>query len=122
MNKIILSVMAFFVAIGVAFADLKIWDGTADVSWYESSAQAYNITTAEQLAGLAKMVNEGNTFKGKTVILGADIFLNDTAGVTDLAWISDERNVWTPIGNGDHPFMGEFDGMAGAKKRKIYGL
>lgn len=122
MNKIILSVMAFFVAIGVAFADPKIWDGTADVSWYESSAQAYNITTAEQLAGLAKMVNEGNTFKGKTVILGADIFLNDTAGVTDLAWISDERNVWTPIGNGDHPFMGEFDGMAGAKKRKIYGL
>ena len=35
------------------------WDGTADTSWYvghEADAK-YHITTAEQLAGLAQLVN-----------------------------------------------------------------
>ena len=100
----------------------KIWDGTADVSWYESSAQAYNLTTAEQLAGLATLVNNGNTFAGKTITLGADIFLNDTAGVGAGAWANITRRSWTPIGTNSHPFKGEFDGIAGKKNRKIYGL
>ena len=62
----------------MAIAAPAIWDGTADVSWYDASAQAYNLTTAEQLAGLAQLVNNGNAFAGKTITLGADIFLNDT--------------------------------------------
>ena len=50
----------------MAIAAPAIWDGTADVSWYVSSAQAYNLTTAEQLAGLAKLVNQGtSSFEGK---------------------------------------------------------
>ena len=36
----------------------KIWDGTADVSWYDESKTEFTITTAEQLAGLAKLVND----------------------------------------------------------------
>lgn len=126
MNKIILSVMAFFVAIGVAFAAPKIWDGTADVSWYEASAQAYNITTAEQLAGLAKLVNDGTSdFKGKTITIGADIFLNDTTGWGDGTWGNDAADLkeWTSIGKKeDKPFRGELDGAAGKKNRRIYGL
>lgn len=35
------------------------WDGSADTSWYTSApdASAYHISTAEQLAGLAQLVN-----------------------------------------------------------------
>ena len=109
--------------IGVLNAAPAIWDGSADISWYEPGAQAYNLTTAEQLAGLAKLVNEGTSnFDGKTITLGADIFLNDTAGIGEGIWASVPRTKWTPIGSSLHPFRGEFDGIAGKKNRKIYGL
>jgi hypothetical protein len=73
-----------------------------DTAWYSSSQSEFTITTPEQLAGLAKLVNEGNSFEGKTVKLGANIMLNDTAK-------------WTPIGKfistkKAHWFMGTFDG------------
>ena len=119
MRKII---MACATWVGVSFAAPAIWDGTADDSWYEPSAQAYNLTTAEQLAGLAKLVNDGNTFAGKTITLGADIFLNDTTGAGAGTWASIARTPWTPIGTSSRPFKGEFDGIAGKKNRKIYGL
>lgn len=100
-----------------------IWDGTADVSWYEESAQAYNLVTAEQLAGLAKLVNEGTSdFSGKTITLGANIFLNDTSGAGDGSWYNKPHQNWTPIGNKDHLFSGTFDGLAGNENCKIYGL
>ena len=123
-------VKTFSKAIAVGFAWIStslaapaIWDGSADDSWYEPSAQAYNLVTAEQLAGLAKLVNEGTSdFSGKTITLGADIFLNDTAGAGAGTWASIARKSWTPIGTANHPFKGEFDGIAGKKNRKIYGL
>jgi len=51
------------------------WDGTADTSWYTSAPDAseYHISTAEQLAGLAQLVNDKATpvlFGGKTIYLG----------------------------------------------------
>ncbi|MCQ2077496.1 MAG: InlB B-repeat-containing protein [Bacteroidaceae bacterium] len=100
-----------------------IWDGTADISWYTNAAQSYNLTTAEQLAGLAQLVNDGTSdFYGKTITLGADIFLNDTTGAGDGSWINSTKRVWTPIGTYSNPFRGEFDGLAGRKNRKIYGI
>ena len=123
MNLVSKIVAVWTVWIGVAFAAPAIWDGSADVSWYESSAQNYNLTTAEQLAGLAKLVNEGTSdFSGKTITLGADIFLNDTAGAGAGTWASIARRSWTPIGTSANPFKGEFDGLAGKKNRRIYGL
>ena len=119
MRKIIMACAAWVCG---SFAAPAIWDGTADDSWYEPSAQAYNLTTAEQLAGLAKLVNDGNTFAGKTITLGADIFLNDTTGAGAGTWASIARTPWTPIGTSSRPFQGEFDGIAGKKNRKIYGL
>ena len=67
------------------------WDGTADTSWYNADdPQAeYVITTAEQLAGLAELVDGGNDFAGVTIKLGNDIVLN-AEGSTD--------NNWNPIG------------------------
>jgi len=82
-----------------------IWNGKADTSWYttaDTSATEFTITTAEQLAGLAKLVNYGNDFKGKTINLGANIMLNDTTywkywGVFPVAELSQLKE-WTPIG------------------------
>jgi hypothetical protein len=117
-----LSILAFIPTLLLAQTP-NVWDGTADVSWYQSSAQAYNLTTAEQLAGLAQLVNNGNTFVGKTITLGADIFLNDTTGRTSKNFTVDsETKNWIPIGSSQRPFQGEFDGVAGTKSRKIYGL
>lgn len=75
------------------------WDGTTDeTSWYigHENDTSYTISTAAQLAGLAKLVNAGNTFSGKTITLGADIDLGGQE--------------WTPIGTSGKPFSGTFDG------------
>ena len=123
MNSIHKIVATCVACVGATLAAPAIWNGTADVSWYESSAQAYNLTTAEQLAGLAKLVNQGtSSFEGKTITLGMDIFLNDTTGAGAGTWASIPHTAWTPIGTSSRPFKGEFDGLAGKKVRKIYGL
>ena len=73
------------------------WDGTVDTNWYDASKDTFEISTAAELAGLAKLVNDGTNFSGKTIKLTADIDLNNQA--------------WTPIGNGDScAFSGTFDG------------
>ena len=54
------------------------WDGTANTSWYNGASTEFTLTTPEQLAGLAKIVNEGtDSFQNKTVKLDADIVIND---------------------------------------------
>ena len=84
------------------------WDGSADTSWYTSApdASAYHISTAEQLAGLAQLVNAdpGTTnFAGKTFYLDNDI---DLSG-----------HEWISIGTGrggtraKYSFCGVFDGQ-----------
>jgi len=90
-----------------------IWNGSVDTDWYtnNTSATEYTITTPQQLAGLAELVNGGNNFKGKTVKLGANIMLNDTTGWEN--WASKPpTNNWTPIGIKDSMcmFNGIFDG------------
>lgn len=106
-----------------AFSAPTVWDGSADISWYSDDAQTFNLTTAEQLAGLAQLVNNGiSNFFGKTITLGADIFLNDTTGAGDNSWDTSTQKKWTAIGTSKKPFKGEFDGIAGSKRRKIYGL
>lgn len=78
-----------------------IWDGTADTSWYDPNDVkfSYEITTAEQLAGLANLVNDDNDFDGITFTLKKDI---DLSG-----------HEWIPIGTGNNAsgyFGGVFDG------------
>lgn len=118
------SVLAFFVAAWatLSVAAPSIWTGGKDTTWYAESAQAFNLTTAEELAGLAYLVNTGTTFQGKTITLGADIFLNDTTGAGKGTWSTSGKRMWIPIGTQSNPFKGEFDGLAGKKNRKIYGL
>ncbi|WP_158213079.1 GLUG motif-containing protein [Fibrobacter sp. UWR2] len=124
MVEILKKTIAFFYSfVAMALAAPHIWDGSADVSWYEDGAQTYNLTTPEQLAGLAKLVNNGTSdFSGKTISLGANIFLNDTVGAGIETWYENAHRNWVPIGTINHPFKGEFDGLAGKNNHKIYGL
>ena len=84
------------------------WDGSADTSWYtghESDAK-YHITTAEQLAGLAQLVNAD---PGKTNFAGKTFYLENDLDLSGHEWIS----IGTVIG-GDCPkysFCGVFDGQ-----------
>ena len=77
------------------------WDGTADISWYREGATEFHLTTAEQLAGLAQIVNEtGNVFQGVTIYLDTDV---DLSGYE-----------WVSIGTGNNVakyFGGTFDGQ-----------
>lgn len=56
----------------------------------------YYIDKPEQLAYIAKIVNEGNTLEGQTVLLRNDLDLSGKS--------------WTPIGRYNAPFSGELNG------------
>ena len=81
------------------------WDGTADISWYtdHETDTEYHFTTAEQLAGLAQLVNDKTasvSFEGKTIYLDNDLDLSGSQ--------------WTPIGDGSNHrrfFAGTFNGQ-----------
>ena len=89
----------------------EVWDGEADTSWYQDDATEFQIATAEQLAGLAELVNAGYTFEGKTIKLTADIVLNNTEGWENWNESTEGLNRWTPIGtNWKNPFAGTLDG------------
>ena len=103
MKRMLLTLLA---ALGLIVPTLRaqdVWDGTTiDTSWYDSATAdtttSYEISTAAQLAGVAKLVNDGiTTFEGKTITLKANVNL---AG-----------EEWTPIGmNNNKAFRGTFDG------------
>jgi len=95
-----------------ACAFVEVAAQTPDTRWYddaESKTNTYWISTAEELGGLAKLVNGGTDFHGKTVALKEDIDLTKWGG---------EGGSWTPIGGGDVPFSGTFNGNG----KKVYGL
>lgn len=111
--------IAGVVALGVVLLGLQpaalsaeLWSDVADTSWFDqqhagTEADPYLIETAEHLAGLAKLVSDGNDFKDKYVLLTRDITM---AG-----------REWSPIGwmcaYGDLAgFAGTFDGGGHAVK------
>lgn len=90
----------------------KTWASCADKSWYTGKQKSYTITTAEQLAGLAVLVNGGTDFSGVTLKLGADLSLERDSA-------SGAQRSWTPIGTSiNRAFRGTFDGQG----HKITGL
>ena len=89
----------------------NVWDGTADTSWYYREHRVienktddgtqrlavFNISTAEELAGLAKLVRNGNSMENTVINLTADIALNDVSNFD--AWDTQPpANNWIPIG------------------------
>ena len=122
MKKVLL-LMLTLVTLGFAAAPVSaqtIWDGTADISWYDASETSFDISTPEQLAGLAQLVNSGaTTFNGITLNLTADIWLNAD---------NDSTNNWIPIGGsatatGEEQSSGNaFRGVFNAHGHSIYNL
>ncbi len=96
-----------------------VWDGTADTSWYVEGETEFEIYTAEQLAGLAKLSNEGKLGKNIGFLLMQDIYLN--ANWNEYAnWGKEApENKWMPIGTEESPYEGApFDGNG----HTIYGM
>lgn len=94
----------------------KTWGDFANTSWYteaDANATEYHITTAEQLAGLEKLINEEDksvTFAGKTVYLDNDLDLKG------YEWISignglRQDNATKVDPEGYYSFCGTFDGQ-----------
>ena len=112
--------IASFSVISAVKSVADVWDGGSDTSWYNENDTEFTLTTAEQLAGFRDLVDAGNTFEGKTVILGADIDLyleqKDKNGDTIMDGEVPALVSFDPIGkgyvhNGGQAFMGTFDGQ-----------
>lgn len=82
------------------------WDGAADTTWYNDLDTEFTLSTCEQIAGLAELVNAGNTFEGKTINLGTDLDFearNDKGELISFRPIGDQ--------NSGSVFKGTFDGQ-----------
>lgn len=97
----------------------RIWNGKADTSWFTGEKDTYDISTAEQLAGFAQLVQDGadeGQFGGITINLTNDIILNDTSNWKNWSVENPPANNWDPIGAiggpvwGYRPFAGVFNG------------
>lgn len=101
-----------FTVEGKAASAKDPWDGTADISWFDKTKSTFSLNTPEQLAGLAQLSNNGETFEGKTIYLTADIFMND----------DEYENLWTAIADSDLEvqFEGTFKG-GGHTVYNLYG-
>ena len=112
------------------------WCGEVATDWYNDAGTTFAISTAEQLAGLAELVNGGKDFSGKTVVLDKSIVLNNwKVGETfytpeelhsnnsPVYYPSNGANAqpnggtnrdkpyyFTPIGTDEKPFKGTFNG------------
>ena len=115
MNKIFKKIIGTCLAIPCAFSivgcdkddttKMETWDGTiAEVS--EAENGVIIIETAEELAGLAKKVNEGTNYAGHTIKLAVDMNL--------------DNKEWTPIGFGSSNYIGEIDGEEGASFNGVF--
>ena len=82
------------------------WDGSIEDPVVDGNNVTIN--NAAQLAGLARDVNSGNTYAGKTVTLTADLNL--------------DNKPWTPIGN-VHAYPGQaFHGIFDGQGHTIYNM
>lgn len=80
-------------------------EAVASYEWYEKDKEAseYEIRNVSELLGFEELVNSGNSFAGKTILLENDIDLSMVcaAGIGN----------WTPIGTSSNKFKGIFDGQ-----------
>jgi len=102
-------VMALVPITAFAADTMDTWDGTADTSWYDENETEFHLQTAEQLAGMAKLVNDNTAnFKDKTVYLDNDL---DLGG-----------HEWISIGNGANTAWGSFQGIFDGQSHVVYNL
>lgn len=99
MKKILLFLSFTCLIVSTTFAQTvptTNWSTEANTLWY-NDATTFTLSTAQDLAGLAVLVEGGNKFVGKTIILGEDIDLG--------------AHLFSPIGKSVAlTFSGTFDG------------
>ena len=102
-------VMALVPMTAFAAGTTDSWDGTADTSWYDEEKTEFYLQTAEQLAGMAKLINDDMAnFKDKTVYLENDL---DLGG-----------HEWISIGDGANTDVGSFQGVFDGQSHVVYNL
>ena len=102
-------VMALVPMTAFAAETMDTWDGTADTSWYDEEKTEFYLQTAEQLAGMAKLINDDTAyFKDKTVYLDNDL---DLGG-----------HEWISIGDGANTAGGSFQGVFDGQSHVVYNL
>ncbi|OQB14907.1 MAG: Immunoglobulin A1 protease precursor [Firmicutes bacterium ADurb.Bin193] len=120
MDKYLIKILSIILAVMVmitgatfetTFLTASASEGEPDTSWYydaialDSSETEFEISTPDQLAGLAQLVNDGtDNFYGKFITLTADIDLSDYGE----NWSYGKG--WMPIGMLGIPFRGFFEG------------
>ncbi len=77
------------------------WADDANIAWYDEQDYYFYLDTPQELAGLAKLVNDGITFEDKTVNIKTGSPINLGA---------DPSKEWTAIGTSQTPFLGTFNG------------
>jgi hypothetical protein len=75
------------------------WVDHAKTDWYSTDYTTFTIDSAEKLAGVAKLVNGGNTFQGISLEVSKDLDLS--------------QYDWVPIGTQAKPFKGILRGKTG---------
>lgn len=95
----------------MAFAanEADTWDGTADTSWYDESETEFHLQTAEQLAGMATLINNDITY-----FKDAIVYLDNDLDLSGHEWIS--------IGYGANTAQGSFQGTFDGQNHVIYNL
>ena len=110
-SLLLILALCFTLLPSAAFAaeTMGTWDGTADTSWYDENKTEFHLKTAEQLAGMAKLINgDMANFKDKTVYLDNDL---DLGG-----------HEWISIGNGANTAWGSFQGIFDGQSHVVYNL
>ena len=110
-SLLLILALCFTLLPSAAFAaeTMDTWDGTADTSWYDENETEFHLQTAEQLAGMAKLVNDDTAnFKDKTVYLDNDL---DLGG-----------HEWISIGDGENTAWESFQGVFDGQSHVVYNL
>ena len=110
-SLLLILALCFTLLPSAAFAaeTMDTWDGTADTSWYDENETEFHLKTAEQLAGMAKLINDDMAnFKDKTIYLENDL---DLGG-----------HEWISIGDGANTAGGSFQGVFDGQSHVIYNL
>ena len=110
-SLLLILALCFTLLPSAAFAaeTMDTWDGTADTSWYDENETEFHLQTAEQLAGMAKLINgDMANFKDKTIYLENDL---DLGG-----------HEWISIGDGANTDVGSFQGVFDGQSHVVYNL
>lgn len=99
-NPVFLGFILSIMIISIPFViNASTWadNGSYDIMWYDKTKTSFDISTPQQLAGVAYLVNNNYTsFSGQTLHLTKDINLTGKE--------------WQPIGTNNTVFRGSLDG------------